>query len=386
MGAGVALVAGLLASCASWETARRSDQFTLFTRAEARVDLDLFERSLDIAFTAVETELGSFRRRVNVHVMPEPAENDPQPQQAGSTPQVEGIEQVPGMGPARVRAWHVRGGATPFSPTGVFLATTDVGTAVHELVHARLAELDDSVPLWFEEGVGTLLGDGAEFGGRWVVDGLACWPVRELRQQELSDSELERLLALTARDRYDARENLLVHFVGWALVFDLRREWPNEDWREWLAAFRRGAKQEGLIAHARGRLARAISEESIATWLERLGHADPAVRFASAKGLWKLRSPACLDRVLVALASESDRQTRVCLALNALLSSSEMRIGRTRWRRLAEHAFPVLRESDLEDPLEVQALTDLYEVMRWSPRRTRSTAECLEDLDRFWDE
>jgi len=106
----------------------------------------------------------------------------------------------------------------------VYAGVAEPGTAVHELVHARLAEEDPDLPLWFEEGLACLMGDGFLDQEHWIVDGLACWPMRELREQKLGDGDLARLLALKAEDSLSARDNVLIHFVGWAVVFDLYRE------------------------------------------------------------------------------------------------------------------------------------------------------------------
>ena len=72
---------------------------------------------------------------------------------------------------------------------------------MHELVHARLAQEGVELPLWFEEGVATFLGDGALVSGRWVVDGLACWPLRELQKARPRGAELRRLLARDTQQR-----------------------------------------------------------------------------------------------------------------------------------------------------------------------------------------
>jgi hypothetical protein len=36
---------------------------------------------------------------------------------------------------------------------------------VHELVHARVSEENAKLPLWFEEGLASLFGDGALYDG-----------------------------------------------------------------------------------------------------------------------------------------------------------------------------------------------------------------------------
>jgi hypothetical protein len=284
-----------------------------------------------------------------------------------------------------VRAFHVRGGANPFAADGVFLGTTEVGTVVHELVHARLAEERDDVPLWFEEGLASLLGDGAFFEGRWTVDGLACWPLRELRQQELSDADLERLLVLRPRDKPDPRDNLLVHFVGWAIVFDLAAERPDAGWRGWLATFRHGADIEGTAAHARRRLERTLRRGLEAEWLTRLEDPDPAVRLAAARGTWKLRSRTAVDLLLDALEHEEQTEVRYALALNAFLAAPETRLGRSRWLRISRGALPVLRQAELPDPDEAEAARAFYRTVWGGGRRGRSQDQ-LELLTRFWDE
>jgi hypothetical protein len=286
-----------------------------------------------------------------------------------------------------VRAFHVRGGSQWFSSSGVFLGAADVGTAVHELVHARLAEQDQVLPLWFEEGLASLLGDGVLFEGVWEVDGLACWPLRELREERLDDGELEHLLAIEARDDYDERENLLVHFVGWAIVFDLARELPGGSWRAWLAAFENGARLRGELAEARRRLERTLSWQTHAQWLNRLDQASPAARLATAKGIWKLFSRSAVDRLLDRLEIEEHPEVRFALALNCLLATGEMHLGQERWWRLRRLVFPVLRESQLADPREAEAASSLYAALRnWSPEGRAALQAAIEALARFWEE
>jgi len=364
--------------CASWRPVEVTDSWTLYAPPDREVDPAPYGRALEPAFAAVEERLGPFRQRVRVHAWSGEEAGVPLP---GHTE----VQEVPGIGPARVRAFHVRGGANPFATDGVFLGTTEVGTVVHELVHARLAEESGQVPLWFEEGLASLLGDGCLYEERWVADGLACWPLRELRQQELSDDDLLRLLALRARDQPDSRDNLLVHFVGWAIVFDLAEELPDADWRAWLQAFERGAAAEGTPAHARRRMERTLREGRELEWLERLESPDPAVRLAAARGTWKLRSRAALDLLLGALERESVPEVRYALALNVFLTSLETRLGRSRWMRIRSSALPVLRTAELEDPLDSEAARTFYRSLFGGGRRVRSQ-EQLELLTRYWDE
>lgn len=373
---------GLFASgCSSWQRLETHERWTLYGRPGDNVDSAKLERALEPAFRAVELRLGPFQSKVKIHAWSD--ERDP-----GDSPRLpsegrERIEDVPGIGTARVRAYHVTGGPALFSTSGVFLGTTEVGTVVHELVHARLAESGLRVPLWFEEGLASYWGDGACYDGEWVVDGLACWPARVLRDEPISDAELSNLLSLRATEDYSARDNLLVHFVGWALVFDLARELPGATPREWLSRFEAGAKANGPVPEAKRRLAASISDATIADWLGRLKDESPGVRLAAAKGMWKLRSQKAVDALIAAVPKEQDHEVRLALGLNALLSAGEMRLSRRTWRDLWRKVVPVLGEIELTDEDERPALTEFLRGMRG---RGGNTQTGLDALARFWEE
>ena len=379
---------GWVSGCATWKPVQETSSWTLYVKDGERVDSDHFGRALAPAFDAVEERMGPFEESVRVHAWDGDVDL-----RGGRGGLVEGgeageMEEVPGIGPARVRAFHVRGGAHPFSSTGVFLGVADVGTAVHELVHARLSEIDRRVPLWFEEGLASLYGDGASGENGWVVDGLACWPLRELREQEVDDAELERLLEIDAGDDYDARENLLVHFVGWAIVFDLAREGPDASWGEWLDTYDEGARQWGEESEARRRMDRTLAWSTHVDWLKaRLAHGDPGVRLAAAKGIWKLHSRSAVDVLLDRLEVEEEPTVRFGLALNCMLTTGEMRLGRERWWRLRRLVFPVLKEPELPDAVEQEAGEELYSALRrWDSKRRGDVQEAVELLSRFWEE
>lgn len=374
------LVAGA-SSCSSWRHLETHERWMLYGKPGDTLDAEKVARSLEPAFRAVESKLGPFRSRVNVHAWTAPAD----PEAAPKVPSegAERIEEVPGIGKARVRAYHVTGGASLFAPTGVFLGTTEVGTVVHELVHARLAELDRRVPLWFEEGLASYWGDGACYEGEWYVDGLACWPARVLRDEPISDAELARLLALSAEQDYSSRDNLLVHFVGWAIVFDLARELPDGTHTAWLARFESGAKQNGVVAEARRRLESSLAPETTSAWLARLSDESPGVRLAAAKGLWKLRDPKAIDALIAAVAHEEDSEVKLALGLNALLSVGEMRVSRRTWRDLWRKVMPAIAGIELSDHEEGPALREFLRGMRG---RGGNTQAGLDALARFWEE
>ncbi len=352
---GAALLAALAlaAGCSSWRVEREGDGWELLRQRGVELDGDAWAASLSVAHGAVAERLGPFDSAVRAHAWTDaegtPLELRPDVASDGA------LDPAPGLGPARVSAFHVRpdGDTGGRHPAEVYLASADVSAAVHELVHVRLAELDPQLPLWFEEGLASLYADGVVVDGRWHVDGLACWPWTELRRVELSDDELARLLALRAEDDYGARDNRLVHFVGWALVFDLANRRPQRPWRDWLAAFERAPDP---VAEARVRLARSLDPETVRTWLGRLEHDDPAVRLATAKGTWKLGSATLIDRLLDALEDERDPTVRAALALNAVLAAGETEPGWFRWQRLRDEALPALRHNALPDPVEQDAL------------------------------
>jgi hypothetical protein len=382
--ASLALAAGLglaTGACTSWQHLETHERWTLYGKPGDTLDAAKLERALEPAFRAVEAQLGPFKARVRIHAWTaqEGREDAPTLPSEGAAR----VEDVPGIGKARVRAYHVTGGPALFSPSGVFLGTSEVGTVVHELVHARLAELGTRVPLWFEEGLASLWGDGACYDGEWYVDGLACWPARVLRDEPMSDAELARVLALTAHEEYSSRDNLLVHFVGWALVFDLARELPDANHTQWLAHFKAAAGKHGLLPEARRRIAASIGSETIEAWLEKLTDPDPGVRLAAAKGMWKLRSQKAVDALIAAVPKETDPQVQLALGLNALLAVGEMRVSRRTWRELWRKVVPALGEIDLEDHEERPALREFLRGMRGRGGNTQSG---LDGLARFWEE
>jgi len=372
----------LFCACASWKPAARFEGWTLYVQDGQPVAQAEFRAAIDPAFAAVERTLGPFRSTVRVH-----AWNGGVEMQSGNRGVIRhgddaALQEIPGIGPARVRAFHARVPTSPFAPSGVFVGAADAGTAVHELVHARLAEERERLPLWFEEGFATLLGDGALFEGEWVVDGLACWPWRELRAEPLSDQRLALLLSIDSSNDHSVPDNVLLHFVGWAVVFDLYRELGVLDWRALLARFRAAPDP---AAEARRRMRRTLAPATPLEWLARLDDPDPGRRLAAARGTWKLDADAVLARVLAALREERQPEVRVALAVNALAAAGQ---SRRSWRlrgRLWRSVYPVLRDSELSDPTEAAALRELHRAYRGRDGRV-DTQAALSDLARFWEE
>ncbi len=359
----------VFAACTSWNRIETFPRWSLYSVSGDDVDVLAFQHAYDPAFTAVESVFGPFRAPVRIHAYDSADE--------GSS--VGAVHEVPGIGRARVRAYHTRG-AGPFGPAaGIYASSADAGTAVHELVHARVAELKPDMPLWFEEGLACLLGDGFLDGDRWVVDGLACWPLRELRLRTPDEREIARLLGLRAEQGTDMRENVLVHFVGWAIVFDLYRTEGRVDWRAWAER----ARTMGVV-EARTRIARTLSSETETAWLKRLNDDDRAVRMATAKGLWKLRSETVLSVLIDRLRIEEDPEVAVALSINTLAAAGEReppgRLAGRMWRTV----WPILRRAELQDPVEQAAVENLLASFRWRGRGDSNDA--LDALQRYWAE
>ncbi len=364
-----AALALLTSACSSWSRIQTFEGWSLYSESPDGVDVDAFRRAYDPALEAVVNVFGDFRAPVRIHAFDD----------AEDAPGVASVQEVPGIGRARVRAYHTRGEG-PFGPAaGVYASSADPGTAVHELVHARIAEIDPDLPLWFEEGLACVLGDGFLDGERWVVDGFACWPLRELRERTPDVTELARLLAVRADHGTDLRENVLVHFVGWAIVFDMYRAEGRVDWPGWIER----ARTMG-VSEARERLLRTLSEETEKTWLARLDDMDRGVRMATAKGLWKLRSETVLRRLLDRLGKEEDPEVQVALSINTLAAAGEReppgRLSGRMWRTV----WPMLRRAELADPVEQAAVESLFASFRW--RGSRDSDKALDALQRYWAE
>lgn len=372
----------LLAGCTSWERRQEFEGWTLYVQSGERVEVQEFHDAVQPAFEAVERELGPFQREVRVHAWSGGVEV-----QGGARGVLRGsaedsVEMIEDIGPARVTAFHARSDGGPFSLSGVFVGSADTGTAVHELVHAYFAERGTDLPLWFEEGFAMILGDGALYGGHWYHDGLACWPWRKLREQALSDEEIAHLLQVTARDDHSSRDNVLVHFLGWAIVFDLYREQGDLDWQRMLDRFHAAPDP---VREARRRLERTLDEDTPLAWLERLRDPHPAVRLAAARGTWKLHSRNALTLLTRALRNEDDPEVQAALAVNALATAGQTRLRRRQEGWMWRTVFPVLRDTELTVAEETSALRTLYRAYRYGSRRY-DTQAALARLDRFWEE
>jgi hypothetical protein len=343
---------------------------------------------LDPAVAAVEAFLGPFEKSVKIHAWDGGVELSTGNRGRISEGKDAGlIEDLPNFGTARVRAFHVRPGG--LGPGGVFLGEAAPSAAVHELVHARLAEMygpRDTLPLWFEEGLAQVLADGVLTKGvdgeppTWVRDGLCAWPLSILREQQIADAELEDLLAIRASDSHSVEDNLMIHFVGWALVFDLYREDPTGSWKTWLA------RMEANPEDARMRLNRSIDETVVRRWLTaHFEDEDPAVRQAAARGIWRIGDPVTLQLLSSALRREENQAVVATLTINILAAAGEGKFaGMGRWNGLRLPLMK-LREEPFEDATE-----------RWAARRllagyqgyagSEAIQEAFEVLSSYWQE
>ncbi|MBK7642765.1 MAG: hypothetical protein IPJ19_06880 [Planctomycetes bacterium] len=201
-----------------------------------------------------------------------------------------------------------------------------------------------------------------------------------LGEQRIANDELERLCRLRAGEDSDTRENVLAHFVGWAIVFDLMREHGSIDWKGWIARYSEGIS----TGEARDRLDRTLAPATVDTWLTRLADAQPMVRAATAKGLWKLRSASVLNRLLDALEREHDTETRIVFSINALAAAGEMPLQPELTGRVWRTVWPRLRRAELVDGAENRALGELMRSFRYGSRG--ASQEPLEVLRRLWAE
>mgnify|MGYP002078786700 CR=1 FL=1 len=366
---------------APWKPLHQGDGWSLYVQDASKIEPAPYLDAFGVARPAVESIFGPFERHVRVFAwsggvrMRDGSRGD-------LVHDLDTIEDVPGIGLAKVQAFHARGGDFLGERSGVFMGAVEVGTAVHELVHARLAEFSRNLPLWLEEGIATVCGDGIVRDGVWVRDGLACWHLRELSEEQLDDATLTRLLNVQPGQEHDFRDNVLVHFLGWAIVFDLMRESNGElEWQRWIDKYKRGID----LAEARRRIERSLDPRATRDWLARLEDPDPGVRLAATKGTWKLRSRAVAELLLHALDEEKDPEVRASLAVNALATAGETRLGRRLYWWMWRSITPVLEDSRLESNDEREAIDTLYRFYRYEVGKEQSKV-ALEKLARFLDE
>lgn len=376
------LLFALLASCVSWEHDTSGEGWNLYVRPGDGVDAGPYRALLDPAVAAVEAELGPFQRPVRVHAWHGGVDLTSGTRGVIADGDEAGVVESK-LGTARVRAFHVRG--DPFGPGGIFLGEPSPGSAVHELVHARFAELPD-VPLWFEEGLAMFLGDGelvvpAEGTPYWVRDGLCAWPRAMLRDARPTDAELDAVLALRSGVDHTIEENLLVHFVGWALVFDLQREDPEGTWWDWLQTFERDPST------ADERVARSLDRGTQLVWLnDGLTHPEPGVRMATARGQWRGASSPSLQLLSSALRHEQDPEVRATLAINLLAAAGQGRFaGMGRWNGL-RLPLAVLEDLEFGTERDRSAARRLVTAFLGRGGSTAVIEAAFLDLEPYWQE
>ena len=379
-GAGLFLALGLT-SCAAWQAAAEFEGWTLYVEDGAEVDVDRYSSTFDVAFESVEASFGPFTESVAVHAITGSVALA-SGNRGAITGEENAIEYVEGIGATLVPAFHARGGGGLFEPSGIFVAKPAVGTAVHELVHARVAELDLDLPLWFEEGIATILGDGIERDGRWVTDGFSFWPWLELRADPPTDQELRELLTISAKESHSIRDNVLVHFIGWAILFDCLRECDGFEWQLWLNDY---LNSEDRFSWARTRLDRTLEESTMLDWMLRIEEESPATRLATARGCWKLGDERVVKILLDQLEIEEDDEVKVCLVVNAMASMERGDVSSRTERRLWSSGLGALRDVELPVEAEDEAVRELFRsYVRWGRRRSRQRS--FDRLERYWGE
>ena len=75
---------------------------------------------------------------------------------------------------------------------------------------------------------------------------------------------------------------------------------------------------------------------------------------------------------------------RYAFAMNAFLAAPEMRVGRSRWRRIRSLTLPVLRSPELPDEREAEAAANFFRTLYG--RRRRNAGDTLAALNRYWEE
>ena len=379
---GLLLVAALVSGCTTWKEVESHENWSLYVKPGRHVDAEPYALLLDPAVDAVEAVFGPFKGPVRVHAWAGGVDLE-----SGTRGHMNDGEDAgmvdSSLGVARVRAFHVK--HDPFGPGGVFLGEPSAGAAVHELVHARLAELKPTPPLWFEEGIAMLVADGqliTEGPGApyWVRDGLCAWPRSVLRQKRPDAATLATILALESGDEHSVDENLLVHFIGWAIVFDLYRANPTADWRTWLATF------EADPSTACERLDRSLDRGTLLLWLhEHLSDPEPGVRSAAARGTWRGADSSSLQLLSSALRHETNPNVRATLAINILAAAGEGRFpGMGRWNglRLPIQVLDQLVFGSTEDQDAAERLLAGY---RGQARRG-SIEAAFRELEAYWQE
>ncbi|HIG86101.1 MAG TPA: hypothetical protein EYQ25_03575 [Planctomycetes bacterium] len=367
--------------CATWRTVGSYEGWSLHEARHGNVDAAHWQAQVEPAKAAVEAWMGEFQVPVQVHALDQPVHLTDDGQ--GIVHAAETYQDVPGLHQTEVRGYHLRGNGR--SQAGlIFVRDPNSPTLVHELVHARLAEDEEELPLWFEEGIASLLSDGLMFEGRWIRDGFSAWPWSELRTRRPDGIELLNILELQPTSSSSVRENVLAHLVGWALVFDLWRETHSDDWHVWQAAF----DWEHPLQDAQRRLNRVLSTAVPAEWLRaRLASNNRGVRLAALRGSWKIACPKVGTVLLNALEQETDSEVRVALAINILASGKGIASTSAGLLQAHERAKLALTRSPLPIPSENLAVQRLVlALVDAAPGTDPNAGAALESLRRFWDE
>lgn len=363
--------------CAAWRTLDALESEVVLAASPTANPLADWKVHLVPSQAVVEAWLGPFQNEVQVQLMEGPMQisgDEREVLSPGGAP-LSGVEREL----FKIRGYHLSHGRHS-GKSSIFVHDPRPGTLVHEMVHARMAEEVEDLPLWFTEGIACLLSDGILYEQQWVRDGFLAWPWTELRNHRPSGIELREILNLNSESASSAESILLAHFVGWALVFDLWRETRSDDWRRWQSAF----DWDHPLQDAERRLARVLMTSIPTSWMRsRLASPHSGVRLAALRGSWKLGHAGVGAVLMGALELEPDHEVRVALAVNLLASNDEVGSTRAAILKIHKTARSALLRSSLPSPDEARAVQELVLALQ---DETRDTAQPIEGLRRFWDE
>jgi len=99
-------------ACSPWRRVGRGSGWSLYALDAKSVEIAPYREVFAPAHRAVERHFGPFAESVRVHLWP----SSPPSGAVGRNTEV---QRIPGIGPARIPAWHLRRGGGPIMPAGL---------------------------------------------------------------------------------------------------------------------------------------------------------------------------------------------------------------------------------------------------------------------------